>query len=43
MLTVKLIFLDGTSDLRDCWDVSELCLDGVLEIRIIRDDRTKAA
>jgi hypothetical protein len=43
MLTVKITYKDGTSDLKDCLDVSEICLDNVAELKIIRDERKKAA
>jgi hypothetical protein len=43
MLTVKLIYLDGHEDIKDCWDISDVCLDGVSEIRVIRDESKKVA
>jgi hypothetical protein len=39
MLTVKIIYNDGREDIKDCWDVSDICLDGVKEIRIIRNEK----
>lgn len=39
MLTVKLIYLDGREDFKDVWSIDDVCLDGVSELRIIRDER----
>lgn len=39
LLTVLVTFLDGSNDIRECWNVDELCLDNVLEIRIIRAEK----
>ena len=36
LLTVLVIFKDGTSDIKECWDISDICLDSVLELRILR-------
>jgi hypothetical protein len=43
MLTVKIIYKDGSTDLKDVWNVDEICLDNVKELRIIRDERKKVA
>jgi hypothetical protein len=43
MLTVKIIFKDGSFDLKDVWDLDEICLDNVLELKVIRDERKKVA
>jgi hypothetical protein len=42
MLTVKIIYLDGTDNIKDCWSVDEICLDGVEEVKVIRDERKAA-
>lgn len=39
MLTIKLTYLDDTTDIRDCWDIADICMDGVTDIRVIRDER----
>lgn len=39
MITVKIIYLDGTSDIKDCLDVTDICLDGVQEVITIRDEK----
>lgn len=39
MLTVKITYKDGTTDLKDCWSVDEICLDNVLDLKIIRNER----
>ena len=43
MITVLINFINGTSDIRACNDISELCLDGVSSVRIIRDERIARA
>ncbi len=43
MLTVRIIYLDGTEDIRDCFNVDDICLDGVQLIKVIRDESKKAA
>jgi hypothetical protein len=43
MLTILITYLDHTTDIRDCLDVSDICLDGVYDIRILRDERTSRA
>lgn len=42
MLTVKINYKDGTSNLVDCWSLDEICLDGVVSIRVIRNERKVA-
>lgn len=39
MITVRIIYLDGTEDIKDCLDISDICLDGVKEIKPIRDEK----
>ena len=39
LLTVLVTFIDGTSDIKECWNVDEICLDNVLELRIIRAEK----
>lgn len=39
MITVRIIYLDGTEDIKECCSVDELCLDGVESIKIIRNER----
>lgn len=39
MLTVKITYINGETDIKDCWSVDEICLDGVEELKVIRDDR----
>jgi hypothetical protein len=36
-MTVRIIYLDGHEDIKDCNDITEICLDGVSTIRIIRE------
>ena len=43
MLTVRIFYKDGTEEIKDCNDISDLCLDNVLELRIIRDEQKKVA
>lgn len=38
ILTVKIIYKDGTDDIKECHDLSELCLDNVQEVKIIRKE-----
>lgn len=38
MITVRIFFLDGTDDIKCCNDLSEICLDNVDRIKIIRQD-----
>lgn len=39
MLTVRIIYNDGTETVKDCWNVDEICLDNVKEIKTIRDEK----
>jgi hypothetical protein len=39
MLTVLIIYKDGTDDMRNVLDVSDICLDGVLEIKVLRQEK----
>lgn len=38
LLTVKLNYLDGTTDIKQCHDIKELILDNVDTIKIIREE-----
>ena len=38
LLTVKVTYLDGTTDIKECHDLSELVLDNVDNIKIIRSE-----
>jgi hypothetical protein len=40
MLTVLITYLDHTTNLVDCLDIGDICLDGVLTLKVIRDERT---
>lgn len=40
MLTVLIKYYNGQSDIKDCWALDEICLDGVFELKVIRDGRT---
>lgn len=39
LLTVKITYLNGTSDIKECWSVDEICLDNVSEITVIRTEK----
>ena len=39
MVTVRIIYNDGSEDIKEVLDLSDVCLDNVLEIRIIRNER----
>ncbi len=39
MLTVIIYFINGTTDVKDCWSIDEIVMDGVESIKIIRDER----
>ena len=39
MITVRIIYKDGTEDIKACNNVDEICLDGVESIKIIRNER----
>lgn len=36
--TVVVKYIDGTVDLKECHDLSEICLDNVASIRVIREE-----
>lgn len=38
-LLVKVTYLDGTMDIKECLDVSDICLDNVFEIKILRKEK----
>ena len=40
MITVKVIYKDGTTDIKDCFDVQDVWVFGVIDVIILR---TKAA
>lgn len=42
MITVRIIYKDGSDDIKDCWNINDICLDGVESIKIIRDERKAA-
>lgn len=39
MITVRIIFKDGTEEIKDVFDVADICLDNVLNIKIIRNEK----
>lgn len=39
LLTVLITFQDDTTDVKECWDVSDICLDNVKELKIIRSEK----
>jgi hypothetical protein len=39
MLLVKIYFLNGETDLKYCWDLSEICLDGVKELKVLSNEK----
>ena len=39
MLTVLITYKDGSQDIKDCWDIADICLDGVFELKIIRQEK----
>jgi hypothetical protein len=39
LITVKIEYLDGTTDIKECWDISDICLDNVKDITIIRSEK----
>ena len=43
MLTVLITYLDDTTDIKDVLDLSDICLDGVSHLRVLRDERTHIA
>jgi len=38
ILTIRVEYLDGTSDLKECHDLAELVLDNVKSIKVIRKE-----
>lgn len=42
MITVKIIYKDGSSDIKDVLSFDEICLDNVVEFYPIRDERKAA-
>jgi len=38
ILTIKVEYLDGTSDIKECHDLSELVLDNVKSIKVLREE-----
>jgi hypothetical protein len=43
MITVRIIYTNGTEDIKEVLDVGDICLDGVESIKVIRDERTSRA
>lgn len=39
MLTVRIFYTNGTEEIKDCWDLLDICLDGVESVRIIRNEK----
>lgn len=39
MMTVLIIFKTGETDMKDVWSLDDICLDGVFELRVIRNER----
>ena len=39
MLTVRIFYKDGTEDIKEVHDVSDICLDNVTEIKVIRNEK----
>ena len=39
MLTVRIFYKDGTEEIKDCNDISDICLDGVANIKVIRQEK----
>jgi len=39
LLTVLITFNDETTDIKECYDVSDICLDNVKTITIIREEK----
>lgn len=42
MLTVRIFYINGNEDVKDVWSVEDICLDGVKELKVIRDERKAA-
>ena len=43
MITVRIIYTNGNEDIKDVLSLDDICLDGVLSVRVIRDERTARA
>jgi hypothetical protein len=41
MKTVIIYYKNGSMDVKDCWELDEICLDGVDYIKVIRDESIK--
>lgn len=41
MLTVRIIYKDGTETIKDVLSVDEICLDNVQDIKVIRNERSE--
>lgn len=39
ILTVKVTYIDGTTDIKECHDLSEIIIDTVESIKIIREEK----
>jgi hypothetical protein len=39
MLTVRITYLNGTEDIKECWNLDDICLDGVESIKVIRNEK----
>lgn len=39
MITVKITYINGETDIKIVLDISEICLDNVLEIKVIRTEK----
>ena len=39
MLIVRIFYKDGTEDVREVHSVDEICLDGVEDIRVIKNEK----
>jgi hypothetical protein len=37
MITVKVVYLDGTEDIKDVLNTGDICLDGVDYVKVIRE------
>lgn len=37
MMTVKIVYKDGTEDFKDCFDIADISLVGVVEVKVIRE------
>jgi len=43
MLTVLITYTNGSTDIKDVLDLGDICLDGVYELKVIRDERVNTA